>query len=84
MERHEVLSGKYLERDPRFLSKARDLPSHWGYQKWHRAYEKEAKKWLVAHPLASEIEFHQYMHGVVQTEDMYRRFGRVNVFLLDQ
>jgi hypothetical protein len=74
LEEHPVLSGQYKPRDPRFVTDARDLASHRGYQLWHRELDAEVGAWIRSHPNASKEEFETYIRGVYDRPDIKVRF----------
>jgi len=72
IEEHRVLSGKFRRND--VLVRAMDRESHIGYQKWHRAYDKEVVDWLRRNPTASADEFIGFLTDIHSSPDMVRRF----------
>jgi len=41
--------GHFVPRDPRFVVRAKDGPSHRGYQRWHRELDYEIRNWVIDH-----------------------------------
>jgi hypothetical protein len=64
LQAHPKLSGKYVYRDPRFVTQAIDKPAHWGYQTWHRELDDEIVDWVENRADASPDEFDAYLRGL--------------------
>ena len=74
LEDHRVLSGIYNLRDSRFVTKAVDLSSHIGYQKWHRVLDQEVANWILSHPGATKTTFERYLRSRYLQPDLLKRF----------
>lgn len=74
LEAHPDLKGVYRARDPRFVTKAKDLASHNGWDKFHRNLDGEVADWLRGHPNATQAQFESYLRGVYQRPDVAARF----------
>jgi hypothetical protein len=70
--KHKTLKGVFGKED--FLTQAADKASHWGYDKWHRAYDKEVVKWLTDHSEASQREFLEFLQELYDRSDAKNRF----------
>jgi hypothetical protein len=46
IEVHKTLKNLYKYKDPRFVTRAKDLESHSGYQDWHRKLDEEVAEWI--------------------------------------
>lgn len=74
LQEHPELSGQYEARDPRFVTDAKDLASHRGYQTWHRELDAEVGEWIRSHPNASTEEFDGYLRRVYDRPEIKARF----------
>lgn len=74
LRRHPTLAGIFRRSDPRFLARAKDLLSHFGYQTWHRNVDKEVVDWLVEHRNAAAEEFLDFLRSVYSRADLRARF----------
>jgi len=74
LDAHPNLRGLYTYRDPRFVSKARDLASHNGYQAWHRQLDREIVDWIENNPGATANEFEEHLHWRYAQPDLRERF----------
>ena len=74
LEDHPVLKGHYTARDPRFVTQARDLTSHRGYDSFHRQLDDEVSAWTRNNPGATPRQFENYLHNVYQRSDVLARF----------
>jgi hypothetical protein len=74
IERHPNLRGQYQARDPRFVTQAKDLPSHRGYQRWHRELDGEVVKWVEKNPQATPADFDAYLRHRYSQPDLIERF----------
>ena len=54
LQRHLTLRNLYDPRDPRFVTRAKDLLSHRGYQGWHREYERTVVRWITENRSATK------------------------------
>jgi hypothetical protein len=74
LERHRTLSGRYTERDPRFVTRAADKASHNGYQHWHRDVDREVIKWLDRYIDATPEQFEAFLREIYSRPQMRARF----------
>jgi hypothetical protein len=74
LSKHPTLKGLYKPRDPRFVARAKDEPSHCGYQEWHRKVDKEVIDWLDNYPKASPQQFMDKLREVYNRPEMRARF----------
>jgi hypothetical protein len=74
LENHAVLKGKYTYRDSRFVTRAKDLKDHCGYQDWHRALDAKIRAWLAEHGQASVGEFEAFLREMYARPDLRARF----------
>ena len=74
LSQHSTLKGLYKPRDPRFVAKAKDEPSHCGYQQWHRDVDKEVVDWLKDRPKVTPKEFMDKLREIYSRPDMRARF----------
>jgi hypothetical protein len=74
LERHPNLRGLYTARDPRFVTQAKDLASHYGYDASHRSLDAEIAGWIRSNPDATQAQFESYLRGVYQRPDARARF----------
>jgi len=58
----------------RFETRARDLESHRGYQKWHRDLDNEVSDWVNRNPRATPEEFESYLRQRYSQPDLLERF----------
>ena len=72
LNRYPTLRGRF-ERDD-LVVRALDEASHRGYQRWHRAYDKEVVKWLQEHSKATPAEFLDFLRGIYAQPEMRQRF----------
>ncbi len=72
LNKHETLGGVFKRSD--IVVQALDRESHIGYQKWHRAYDKEVVDWLRRNPMASPDEFIDILIEIHSRTDMVERF----------
>ena len=70
LDKHPKLKGQYKPRDPRFVTQAKDIDSHLGYQKWHRQLDDEILNWLEAHPDADSAAFEGYFRWRYSQPDL--------------
>ncbi len=68
------LKGKYQPRDPRFVTRARDLNAHKGYQRWHRDLDREVTDWLRRNRDATPGQFENFLRNRYQQSDLLDRF----------
>jgi RHS repeat-associated protein len=76
LEDHPGLRGKYKARDPRFTTKARDLDSHRGYEKWHRELDAEVEEWLEQNPEATKEQFEKWLKERYDKPDLKDKFPK--------
>jgi RHS repeat-associated protein len=74
LEAHPNLKGLYSARDSRFVTQAKDLASHKGYDTFHRNLDAEVAGWIRANPSATQAQFETYLRGVYQRADVLERF----------
>jgi hypothetical protein len=74
LDKHPTLKGHYTARDPRFVTRAVDKASHYGYQKWHREVDEEVIRWLQQHPSATSEEFEGLLREIYSRPAMLQRF----------
>jgi len=70
------LKGAYKARDPRFVTQAKDLPSHIGYQTWHRKLDEEVLAWFEIHKKATPAEFEEFLKKRYSQPDLLERFPK--------
>jgi RHS repeat-associated protein len=70
LEQHPKLKGLYEPRDARFVTQAKDITSHKGYQKWHRQLDKEVSDWLKNNPNANPQQFENYLNERYNQPDL--------------
>ena len=68
------MKGKYKLRDPRFVTKAKDLSSHIGYQIWHRYLDMEIIKWIDRHPRARHLDFEIFLSDRYEKYDLISKY----------
>jgi hypothetical protein len=74
LDRHQNLKGLYKYRDPLFTTRAIDLESHRGYQRWHRDLDKEVANWIRNNPGATQELFEDYLRNRYNQDDLRKRF----------
>jgi RHS repeat-associated protein len=75
IQRHPLLKNLYKARDPRFVTRAKDLASHSGYQKWHRQLDEQVVNWVKNNPSATPAQFESYLKNLYNTTaDLVGRF----------
>jgi len=74
LEAHPNLKGVYGARDPRFVTQAKDLASHRGYDTFHRNLDAEVAGWVRGNPNATQAQFESYLRGVYQRPDVSALF----------
>jgi hypothetical protein len=76
LQKHHTLKDKYKARDPRFKTRAKDKPSHNGYEKWHRKLDQEVKDWIKnpENAKATEKQFEEFLRGRYNKPDLKARF----------
>jgi hypothetical protein len=77
LEQHPKLKGQYQARDPRLVTQAKDIPSHKGYQKWHRDLDAEVAEWVETHPKATTQDFENFLRQRYSQPDLIDRFPEV-------
>ncbi|MBN1795038.1 MAG: hypothetical protein JW804_00035 [Sedimentisphaerales bacterium] len=70
------LRGNYKYRDPRFMTKAKDIASHNGYETWHRQLDKEVVNWVEKNSKATTSQFESYLKNRYQKSDLINRFPK--------
>jgi hypothetical protein len=68
------LMDHYVERDPRFVTRAADKASHKGYQQWHRDVDREVIDWLKGNRYATPAEFEAKLREIYNRPEMRARF----------
>ncbi|ATB28009.1 Wall-associated protein precursor [Melittangium boletus] len=76
LDQHITLRGLYTARDPRFVTRAVDEPSHCGYQSWHREVDKEVISWLRRYRQATPKQFEAFLREIYSRPSMRVRFPR--------
>lgn len=71
---HPTLRGLYNARDPRFVARAKDGPSHCGYQQWHRDIDAEVIGWLKRNVNATPKAFMDKLRDIYSRPEMKARF----------
>lgn len=74
LDAHPKLKGKYRYRDPNFVTQAKDLASHRGYQRWHRELDKEVVGWLKGREGVTPAQFEKYLKDLYARPDLKTRF----------
>jgi hypothetical protein len=74
LDQHGTLKGCYVERDPRFVTRAANKESHNGYQKWHRDVDDEVIDWLDRYINATPEEFGALLRQIYNRPEMRARF----------
>ena len=74
LQAHPNLRGVYSARDPRFVTQAKDLAAHRGYDTFHRNLDAEVAGWVRTNPNATQAQFESYLRGVYQRPDVLERF----------
>jgi len=70
LESHPKLKGIYTARDPRFVTQAKDLASHRGYDRFHRDLDTEIVNWIQANRNATQQQFETHLRSVYQRPDV--------------
>jgi RHS repeat-associated protein len=68
------LAGKYALRAQNLVTRAKDLISHCGYQKWHRDYDKELAEWIQRNRPRTKTQFEDYLRNRYNQPDLRSRF----------
>jgi len=75
LQRHPVLRNAYTARDPRLVTRAKDLASHRGYQTWHRALDEDVVRWIRNNIEATRTQFESYLKNLYKASaDLASRF----------
>ncbi len=74
LEDNPSLAGLYRLRDPRFVTQARDLACHNGYQAWHRALDAEIVGWIESSGSVTPQEFESFLVQRYSAPDLIARF----------
>ncbi len=74
LEESDTLKGLYRFRDPRFVTRAKDLASHNGYQTWHRNLDFELAEWIRRNPTGTPPEFEAFLRQRYNQADLLDRF----------
>ena len=76
LERSPGLRGQYLPRDPKFVTQAKDLASHKGYQQWHRGIDQEIRQWVEDNSTATPAQFEKWLKQRYNQKDLRSRFPK--------
>jgi hypothetical protein len=71
---HPNLRGLYAARDERFVTQAKDLQSHVGYQTWHRELDHEIAGHVMNNLDLTSQQFETYLRQRYQQPDLISRF----------
>jgi len=74
LEQHPNLKGLYRYRDSRFVTRAKDMASHQGYQTWHRRLDDQVVRWIQRYEEATSDQFERYLRNRYLEPDLLRRF----------
>jgi hypothetical protein len=74
LEMHPILKGVYKARDNRFITRAKDLASHKGYDTPHRDLDAEVIQWLSDNPSANPAEFENWLRSRYEKDDLKSKF----------
>jgi hypothetical protein len=74
LESHDVLRGKYSYRDSRFVTQAKDLKAHCGWEGWHRKVDREIAAWLKTFRQATPEQFEAFLREVYARPELLARF----------
>jgi hypothetical protein len=74
LQEHRILHGRYVARDPRFVTRAANDAAHRGYQQWHRDIDDEVIRWLRQHADATADEFAHFLRGIYNRPELRQRF----------
>jgi hypothetical protein len=74
LERHPVLKGQYTYRDSRFITHAKDVKAHCGWEGWHRRVDREVAKWVEDTAEATAQQFEAYLRQVYSRPELLERF----------
>ncbi|WP_051669918.1 hypothetical protein [Bryobacter aggregatus] len=67
LESDENLKGIYRARDSRFITQAKDLASHRGYQGWHREYDLLVARYIAEARNLTPVKFEAYLKDLYRT-----------------
>jgi len=70
LDKHPKLSNRYKPRDARFVTQAKDIDSHIGYQKWHRDLDNEIIDWLQNNQAADSAAFEDFLRWRYSQPDL--------------
>jgi hypothetical protein len=74
LEKHPILKGIYSYRDPSWVTRAKDLAAHNGYDTPHRKLDAEVANWINDHQEATQADFEAYLRELYQRSDLRARF----------
>ena len=74
LERHDNLRGFYKHRDPRFETKAVDLPAHNGWRGWHETFDNEVAQYIDRNSELTPETFESWLHWRYAQPDLKARF----------
>jgi hypothetical protein len=69
---HPTLRGIFKRDD--MITQALDMPSHNGYQQWHRQLDDEVVEWLQLNQNSGKEDFLQFLKDIYSRDDMRQRF----------
>jgi len=72
LSKHGTLKSILGRND--FIVRAADLPSHYGYQKWHILVDNDAIKWLKDNPNATREQFINFLREIYSRPEMRTAF----------
>jgi hypothetical protein len=74
LQEHRNLRGLYQARDPRFVTRAKELVSHRGYQRWHIDLDNEISEYISTRPFLSSQNFEKYLIDRYNQSDLITKF----------
>jgi hypothetical protein len=74
LENHPTLRGRYLLRDPRFVTRAADEKAHCGWWGWHQKLDQEIASWIKKEKNLTPERFEAYLRDVYARPEMRSRF----------
>ncbi len=67
LQDHPILKGAYRYRDPRFVTQAKDLASHRGYEHWHIEYDRMVSDFVSRARYLTPVAFEAYLRDLYKT-----------------